>query len=159
MNIWIPVEKELPKNEDKVLCCTVTQKGRKNFVMGYYSDGRWCCGMNSNVVAWMPVTDPEDKTESRIKWIPVEERLPDTERAVLVTIYGSDCIVPKEGETLLEAVGRLRRELRYVTVGHYAMESDAEDNKWMDWLGPDWYPLMVSPVAWAELPEAWEAEQ
>ncbi len=53
---WIPVEKRLPKTEDKVLCCTRTQKGIKNIVIGYYSD-RWCCGMNSNVIAWQPLPE------------------------------------------------------------------------------------------------------
>ena len=51
---WRPVTEELPDNEDKVLCCTVTKKGLKNLVVGYYSPEmkRWCCGMNSNVIAW-----------------------------------------------------------------------------------------------------------
>ena len=51
---WIPVTEKLPEDENKVLCCTVTKKGLKNLVIGYYSPERkcWVCGMNSNVVAW-----------------------------------------------------------------------------------------------------------
>lgn len=56
--IWVPVEEGLPEEEDKVLCQTITKKGTRNMVIGYYADGRWCCGMNSNVVAWTPLPDP-----------------------------------------------------------------------------------------------------
>ena len=48
----------VPETEDKVLCQTVTKKGAVNMVIGYYADGRWCCGMNSNVVAWQPLPKP-----------------------------------------------------------------------------------------------------
>lgn len=63
---WRPVTEDLPENEDKVLCCTVTKKGLKNLVIGYYSNGRWCCGMNSNVVAWriLPPVYEERKEET-----------------------------------------------------------------------------------------------
>lgn len=49
---WYKVEDVLPVSDDKVLCCTRTQKGVLNMVLGYYANGRWCCGMNSNVIAW-----------------------------------------------------------------------------------------------------------
>ena len=55
---WIPCTMRLPESDDKVLCQTVTKKGAVNFVIGYHMDGRWCCGMNSNVVAWMPLPEP-----------------------------------------------------------------------------------------------------
>ena len=58
---WIPVSWEnLPEDEIKVLCCTITKKGDKNIVIGYYSRDleRWVCGMNSNVIAWMPLPAP-----------------------------------------------------------------------------------------------------
>ena len=58
---WIPVSWEnLPEDESKVLCCTITKKGNKNIVIGYYSrelESR-VCGMNSNVIAWMPLPAP-----------------------------------------------------------------------------------------------------
>lgn len=57
---WIPCAERLPREEDKVLCCTQTKAGAKNIVLGYYAGGKWPggkwrCGMNSNVVAWMPL--------------------------------------------------------------------------------------------------------
>ena len=55
---WIPVSERLPETEDKVMCCTETKKGNKNIVIGYYMDGAWRCGMNSNVIAWMPLPEP-----------------------------------------------------------------------------------------------------
>ncbi len=55
---WIPADASVPENDDKVLCQTVTKKGVVNMVIGYYMGGRWCCGMNSNVVAWQPLPKP-----------------------------------------------------------------------------------------------------
>ena len=55
---WTPCSERLPDHEDRVLCCTYTKAGIPNHVIGYYASGRWCCGMNSNVVAWMPLPDP-----------------------------------------------------------------------------------------------------
>ena len=49
---WVPVEITLPPEEEKVLCCTQNKKGQKNLVIGYYMDGMWRVGMNSNVIAW-----------------------------------------------------------------------------------------------------------
>ena len=49
---WVPVETTLPPDTDKVLCCTQNKKGQKNLVIGYYMDGMWRVGMNSNVIAW-----------------------------------------------------------------------------------------------------------
>lgn len=49
---WVPVEVTLPPDDDKVLCCTVTKKGVKNLVLGFYLKGEWHVGMNSNVIAW-----------------------------------------------------------------------------------------------------------
>lgn len=55
---WIPVEERLPDTEERVMCCTETKKGNKNITIGYYMDGAWRCGMNSNVTAWMPLPEP-----------------------------------------------------------------------------------------------------
>ena len=55
---WVSVEKALPETTDHVLCCTRTKAGRKNVVIGYYMDGMWRCGMNSNVTHWMPLPEP-----------------------------------------------------------------------------------------------------
>lgn len=54
---WIPCAERLPSDENKVLCCTQTKAGAKNIVLGYYAGGKWRCGMNSNVVAWMPLPE------------------------------------------------------------------------------------------------------
>ena len=54
---WIPCSERMPSDENKVLCCTQTKARTKNVVLGYYADGKWRCGMNSNVVAWMPLPE------------------------------------------------------------------------------------------------------
>ena len=54
---WIPCSKRLPENGEKVLCQTITKKGQINMVIGFYDFERWCCGMNSNVIAWMPLPE------------------------------------------------------------------------------------------------------
>ena len=64
---WVPVETTLPPDTDKVLCCTQNKKGQKNLVIGYYMDGMWRVGMNSNVIAWRflpPVYEEEAKSET-----------------------------------------------------------------------------------------------
>ena len=55
---WIPVSEGLPEYDRRVLCQTMTKKGVPGFVLGYYTGEFWACGMNSNVVAWMPLPDP-----------------------------------------------------------------------------------------------------
>ncbi|MBP0970024.1 MAG: hypothetical protein J5744_07760 [Oscillospiraceae bacterium] len=57
---WIPCWKALPDNEEHVLCTTVTKKGLRQVVKGYYlwEAQCWVCGMNNNVVAWMPLPPP-----------------------------------------------------------------------------------------------------
>lgn len=57
-DLWISAETELPANDDHVLCCTRTKSGMQNIVIGYYMDGLWRCGMNSNVTHWMPLPEP-----------------------------------------------------------------------------------------------------
>lgn len=52
-----------PEEGERVLCQTRTKKGVVNMVIGYYMDGRWCCGMNSNVEAWAPLPEPYDPEE------------------------------------------------------------------------------------------------
>ena len=55
---WIPASEQLPEHDERVLCQTETKKGVINFIIGYHDDIRWCCGMNSNVVAWRPLPEP-----------------------------------------------------------------------------------------------------
>ena len=54
---WVPCSEKLPETDDKVICQTVTKKGVVGMVIGYYFDNRWCCGMNSNVIAWQPLPE------------------------------------------------------------------------------------------------------
>lgn len=58
--VWIPSARALPNTEQRVLCCTATQKGTTNMVIGYHDGERWCCGMNSNVIAWTRLPDPPE---------------------------------------------------------------------------------------------------
>ena len=63
---WVPVEVTLPPDEDRVLCCTQNKKGQKNLIIGYYMNGMWRVGMNSNVIAWRflpPAYGEVDKSE------------------------------------------------------------------------------------------------
>ena len=60
---WIPANKKTPETDERVLCQTRTKKGAANFVIGYYADGRWICGMNSNVVAWRPLPDAYEEED------------------------------------------------------------------------------------------------
>lgn len=62
---WIPCGERLPDTDDHVLCTTITRKGVRNIVRGYYfhddsypGGGQWSAGMNSNVIAWMPLPEP-----------------------------------------------------------------------------------------------------
>ena len=59
---WISVEERLPETDEHVLCCTRTKKGTANVVIGYWMDGMWRCGMNSNVTHWMPLPEVPDVT-------------------------------------------------------------------------------------------------
>lgn len=54
---WTPCSEALPINEDYVLCTTEKKNGDRSVVRGYYTGSTWACGMNSNVVAWMPLPE------------------------------------------------------------------------------------------------------
>lgn len=59
-SMWIPVSERLPENDDHVLCTTVKKDGTAQVVRGYYDPAyrRWVSGMNSNIIAWMPLPEP-----------------------------------------------------------------------------------------------------
>lgn len=57
---WVPVTERVPENDDHVLCCTQTKAGKQNVVIGYWMDGMWRCGMNSNVTHWMKLPGPPE---------------------------------------------------------------------------------------------------
>lgn len=50
--MWFKPGEQLPLTDEKVLLVTITKKGLKNCVIGYWDGERWVCGMNSNVIAW-----------------------------------------------------------------------------------------------------------
>ena len=66
---WVPVEITLPPEDEKVLCCTMNKRGAKNLVLGYYADGDWRVGMNSNVIAWrfLPPAYEAKEEKSEVK--------------------------------------------------------------------------------------------
>ena len=63
MNEWIKTTDRLPEDDRHVLCLTRTKKGLWNVVIGYYMDGFWRVGMNSNVTHWMPLPEPPEVIE------------------------------------------------------------------------------------------------
>ena len=77
------------------------------------------------------------------RWIPCSERLPEQGERVIVAIFGSDMIMPNEGETLQDAIERSRKE-GYITVGFIGSDG---------WYGADWFPLMVHPSYWMPKPD------
>lgn len=93
------------------------------------------------------------------KWYLCKDRLPELEEKVLVTVHGHDVIVVKEGESIEEATERIRKEVRYVTLAVYSKDRDADGHEWTDWFGIDGWPMIVKPVAWTPLPEAYGGEE
>lgn len=77
------------------------------------------------------------------KWIPCSERLPERHQTVLITIYGTDVIRMKSGESFEDALARVRIKVR-VSVGYCREER---------WYGADGYPMIVAPIAWMPLPK------
>ena len=63
MSEWIKTTDRLPEDDRHVLCLTRTKKGLANIVIGYYMDGFWRVGMNSNVQYWMELPEPPEVIE------------------------------------------------------------------------------------------------
>lgn len=77
------------------------------------------------------------------RWIPCSEQLPERDRMVIVCYYGSDLIMPMQGETVAEAMERIGK-IPTVTVGILTEEG---------WHGADWFPMIVQPTFWMQLPD------
>lgn len=66
--LWIPCPfpyktEDMPLEGEYVLCTTETKKGTRQVVRGYAGQDvngiwHWHCGMNSNILAWMPLPEP-----------------------------------------------------------------------------------------------------
>ena len=83
----------------------------------------------------MPVND----------WILCDERLPNKHEQVEVVTYGSDILIPDEGESIEECQKRLYREMKTVTIA--VLGSDG-------WYGADGFPMVIRPTWWRPIPEA-----
>lgn len=83
------------------------------------------------------------EVKAKDRWISCNERLPEQGERVIVAIFGSDMIMPNEGETLQDAIERSRKE-GYITVGFIGSDG---------WYGADWFPLMVHPSYWMPKPD------
>ena len=105
-------------------------------------------GTVGELIAKQPTLEPEVRHG---RWISCNEHLPEQGERVIVAIFGSDMIIPNEGETLQDAIERSRKE-GYITVGFIGSDG---------WYGEDWFPLMVQPSYWMpkpDLPEPPEKE-
>ena len=78
-------------------------------------------------------------------WISVDERLPERGIMVLTAIYGTDVIMPMDGETMEEAVERCLHRPARVSIGF--VDQDGY------WCGADGWPEVIQPKYWMEMPE------
>lgn len=77
------------------------------------------------------------------RWIPCKEQLPEQDTMVIVCYFGSDVIMPMQGETVTEAMAR-QNKVPTVTMGFLSEEG---------WNGADFFPMMVQPAFWMPLPD------
>lgn len=77
-------------------------------------------------------------------WISCKERMPKPETMVIVACYGSDIVIPEDGETVEECCERLQEECVRVTLGFIGSDG---------WYDSDYCPMMVTPSFWQPLPE------
>lgn len=83
-------------------------------------------------------------------WIKCTEETPEVGVKVLVACYGSDIVIPNDGETVWQTRQRLTKDIKRVTLGFI------DDDGY--WDGADYMPMMISPTYWQPLPEAPEYE-
>ena len=84
--------------------------------------------------------------ETVSKWIRCSEQIPEKNTMVIVVCYGSDIVVPQDGETIWQTRQRQNKDIKRVTLGFI----DDDGN----WNGADYMPMMISPTYWQSLPEA-----
>lgn len=76
-------------------------------------------------------------------WISCKDRLPEPNTMVIVASYGSDIVIPEDGETVEECCERLKKERVRITLGFIGSDG---------WYGSDYFPLIVTPSFWQPLP-------
>lgn len=63
-NLWVPVEKQLPDEDVKVLVCCKTKKGVRSVNMAYLLNGFWHGqGSMAGVTHWMPLPEMPEEVE------------------------------------------------------------------------------------------------
>lgn len=77
-------------------------------------------------------------------WISCEDRLPEPDTMVIVASYGSDIVIPEDGETVEQCCERLKKERVRVTLGFIGSDG---------WYDSDYYPMMITPSFWQPIPE------
>lgn len=78
-------------------------------------------------------------------WISVDERLPERGIMVLTAVYGTDLIVPMDGETPEDAMERCLHRPARASIGF--VDEDG------CWCGADGWPDVIQPKFWMPLPE------
>jgi hypothetical protein len=78
------------------------------------------------------------------RWISCEDPLPEPYETVIVAVYGSDMIMPLDGETVHDAIERTRKQ-GYVTTGSLDDEGF--------WNGCEGFPMMIAPSFWMPFPD------
>lgn len=82
--------------------------------------------------------------ERDCQWISVKDRLPEKSQTVLIAVYGCDFVILNPGETREDAVRRMNKKIKYVSMG--SLEDDG-------WYGADGFPQLKNPLYWKPLPE------
>lgn len=82
-------------------------------------------------------------------WIRVGKALPKRNKRVLVTVRGSDIVIPKDGETIEECLVRQYEEMARIEIAFIGSDG---------WYSDDYFPMVITPSAWMPLPKPWKGE-
>lgn len=104
------------------------------------NDCHECAADHRQLAEWLT----ELKERRSGGWISCKDKLPEPETMVIVASYGSDIVIPEDGETVEECCERLKKELVRVTLGFIGSDG---------WYASDYFPLIVTPSFWQPLPE------
>lgn len=80
-----------------------------------------------------------------IEWFRCDECLPEKGVIVITVTYGSDLLIPEDGETVQACINRNRRECRNVGLGFLD-----DDSCWVDCSYG--FPMNPHPLYWMPLP-------